>query len=95
MYSLRYGTLPIVRATGGLDDTVTDPRQDPALANGIKFTEYTPAALVKAMQKALALYGAREIYERYQRNAMHADFSWKRTAEQYLSVYRNRPSVGG
>ena len=56
MYSLRYGTIPIVRATGGLDDSVIDFTQDPARANGIKFQEYSARALAKAMRKALAIY---------------------------------------
>src|SRR6059036_362562 len=51
MYSLRYGTLPIVRATGGLDDTVIDVREHIEKANGIKFHEYSPGALAKAIRK--------------------------------------------
>jgi starch synthase len=87
MYSQRYGTIPIVRATGGLDDTVVDIRQDVARADGIKFSEYSPMALTKAMRKALALYGYPELLQRFQANAMAADFSWSRTAAQYLAVY--------
>jgi starch synthase len=52
MYSLRYGTIPIVRRTGGLDDSVVDFRDDPERANGIKFESYSSRALVKAMRKA-------------------------------------------
>ena len=55
MYGLRYGTIPIVRATGGLDDTVIDLREDAKKANGIKFSEYSAPALAKAIRKALAL----------------------------------------
>src|SRR5262249_43275788 len=54
MYSLKYGTIPIVRATGGLDDTVTDIREDATKVTGIKFYEYSGRALAKAIQKALA-----------------------------------------
>lgn len=78
MYSLRYGTIPIVRATGGLDDSVIDYTQDARLANGIKFHEYSPTALAKAIRKALAIYSHPELFRRYRRNAMKADFSWKR-----------------
>ncbi len=87
MYSLRYGTIPIVRATGGLDDTVTDIREDSGAANGIKFYEYSSRALAKAIRKALALYGEPELLHRFRCNAMAADFSWTRTAGQFERLY--------
>jgi len=88
MYSLRYGTIPVVRATGGLDDTVIDIREDADKANGIKFHEYSASALAKAIRKAIALYAEPELFRRFRCNAMAADFSWDRTAAQYLEVYR-------
>ncbi len=88
MYSLRYGTVPIVRSTGGLDDTVTDIREDPVRANGIKFSEYSGRALAKGIQKALALYQTPELLELFRRNGMAADFSWDRTAGEFLKVYQ-------
>jgi starch synthase len=87
MYSLRYGTIPVVRATGGLDDSVVDYSQDPKRANGIKFHEYSPTALAKAIRKALALYGQPPLFRQYRRNAMKADFSWEKTVEEYMRVY--------
>jgi len=87
MYSLRYGTIPIVRATGGLDDTVTDPRDDPEKANGIKFSECSAPALAKAIRKALALYGETDLLHKFRHQAMTADFSWSRTAVDYMKVY--------
>jgi starch synthase len=87
MYSLRYGTIPIVRRTGGLDDTVVDIRDDPTKADGIKFTEVSSAALSKAIQKAIALYEQPELFSFFRKNAMAADFSWDRTANEYLKVY--------
>jgi starch synthase len=87
MYSLRYGTIPIVRATGGLDDSVIDFTQDATRANGIKFQEYSARALAKAIRKALAIYGQPELLRRYRRNAMKADFSWEQTVGKYLKVY--------
>ncbi len=88
MYSLRYGAIPIVRRTGGLDDSVVDFRDDPDLANGIKFEGYSSRALTKAMRKALALFDQPDWLGFYRRNAMTADFSWDRTRDAYEAVYR-------
>lgn len=87
MYGLRYGTIPIVRTTGGLDDTVIDVREDPEKANGIKFIEYSPAALAKGINKALWLYQQGELLAHFRRNAMAANFSWDRTIAEYIAVY--------
>lgn len=87
MYSLRYGTIPIVRATGGLDDSVIDFTQDAARANGIKFHEYSSRALAKAIRKALAIYRQPDLLRRYRRNGMRADFSWEQTVEEYVKIY--------
>jgi starch synthase len=87
MYSLRYGTIPIVRATGGLDDSVIDFTQDVARADGIKFQEYSARALAKAIRKALAIYGQPELFRSYRQHAMKADFSWEQTVGKYLKVY--------
>jgi starch synthase len=94
MYSLRYGTVPIVRVTGGLDDTVIDISEDPESANGIKFTEYSSRALVKSIRKALALYAEPELLRHYRRNGMTADFSWDRTARQYVAIYQQQATPG-
>jgi starch synthase len=88
MYSLRYGTIPIVRITGGLDDSVVDINEDSNRANGIKFSEYSSRALAKAIRKALALYAEKNLLHKYRLSAMAADFSWERTAHQYvIEVY--------
>jgi len=87
VYSLRYGTIPIVRVTGGLDDSVIDITEDAEKANGIKFAAYSAPALAKSMRKALVLYGEPALLKRYRQNAMAADFSWERAIEQYLKVY--------
>ncbi len=92
MYSLRYGTIPIVRATGGLDDTVIDVREHIEKANGIKFHEYSPGALAKAIRKAMALFAEPELFHRFRINAMSADFSWDRTAAEYVKVYERAVS---
>jgi len=87
MYSLRYGTVPVVHATGGLDDTVIDVREDAKKANGIKFHSYTSNALAKAIRKALALFAEPELLHHFRLNGMAADFSWERTVAEYLKVY--------
>jgi starch synthase len=87
MYSLRYGTIPIVRAVGGLDDSVIDFSQNAARANGIKFCEYSARVLAKAIRKALAIYEQPGLLRRYRQNAMKADFSWDRAVGEYLKVY--------
>lgn len=88
MYSLRYGTIPIVRVTGGLDDSVVDITEDSKHADGIKFHEYSSRALAKAVRKALALYQEPRLLASYRRHAMEADFSWGRTASEYEGAYR-------
>jgi starch synthase len=88
LYSLRYGTVPIVRVTGGLDDSVTDATEDPDNADGIKFREYSVRALAKAIRKALVLYGEKDLLDHYRRNGMARDFSWERTALAYEEVYQ-------
>lgn len=89
MYSLRYGAIPIVRATGGLDDSVVDLTEDEMRANGIKFHEYSARALAKAIRKALMLYQNPGLMRRFRKNALKADFSWKRTVGEYLAVYKS------
>jgi starch synthase len=88
MYSLHYGTIPIVRGTGGLDDSVIDLTEDLDQANGIKFHESSVRALAKAIRKALVLYEEPDLLRRYRENAMSADFSWEQTAREYIEVYR-------
>jgi len=95
MYSLRYGAIPIVRATGGLDDSVIDFLEDAAHANGIKFREYSARALAKAIRKALALYRQPALLRRCRQNAMKANFSWDTTVGEYLKVYEAAKNFSG
>ncbi len=88
MYSLRYGTVPVVRAVGGLDDSVTDATESQEEVNGVKFHEYSIRALAKAIRKALVLYQNPEALAYYRQNGMNANFSWDRTAAEYAEVYR-------
>jgi starch synthase len=89
MYSLRYGTVPIVRRTGGLDDTVVDAIDNPAAPTGIKFSEYNSAALARAIRKALVIYEDVKLLRHYQRSGMAVDFSWERIVERYEKVYES------
>ena len=85
--SLRYGTLPNVRATGGLDDTVEDMTVNGG-GTGFKFVEYTAAALVGAVGRAMDAYRNPEVWRRMQQTAMRKDYSWEVPAREYVKVYR-------
>lgn len=87
LYSLRYGTVPVVRATGGLADSVVDARDDAAGATGIHFQEASGAALSWAMRKALALHASPEAMAHYRWNGMNRDFSWESQALEYIRLY--------
>jgi starch synthase len=84
--SLRYGTLPIVRATGGLNDTVQDA-SGPG-GTGFTFADYTAEALVRAVRRALEAYKTPDAWARLQRTAMAKDYSWDLPALEYVKVYR-------
>ena len=87
LYSLRYGTVPIVRATGGLNDSVVDPRENLERATGIKFQEPSAAALANAIRKGLSLYPRPDLLTHFRKNGMRADFSWDRQARLYVELY--------
>jgi starch synthase len=96
MYSLRYGTVPVVRATGGLDDTVQHVDPATGLGTGFKFGAYTPDGLVGVLREALAWYERPEAWRRIQEAGMALDYSWEASARQYVSVYeRSRLSAQG
>jgi starch synthase len=90
MYSQRYGTIPVVRKTGGLADTVVDALPE-SLANysatGIVFKEAQTGALLEAIKRAMLLYHNHDTWRQMQINAMHRDFSWRNSAEQYIALY--------
>ena len=89
MYSLRYGTVPIVRAVGGLDDTIQPYTPRARKATGFKFAEATPEALVRTVRQALRVFHEdRAAWERLQRTGMAADHGWARSARAYVNVYR-------
>jgi starch synthase len=88
MYALKYGTIPVVRATGGLDDTITPFNPQTGGGNGFKFRAYKPTAFLGALQKAIALFHTPGAWRKLRTNAMKEDFSWDRSARSYLELYR-------
>ena len=88
MYSLRYGTPPIVRATGGLADTVIDAA-DKESGNGFVFERAEPAALLAAIRRAAELWARPRLWRQLQKNGMAADNSWDQPAQQYMELYRS------
>jgi len=88
IYSLKYGTIPIVRATGGLDDTINQYDRASKKGNGFKFTRYDANEFLNAIKEAIRFYSQPEHWKQLLRNAMTADFSWKKSAEAYLQLYR-------
>ncbi|WP_158972602.1 glycogen synthase GlgA [Paraglaciecola sp. L3A3] len=90
MYSLAYGTLPIVRAVGGLRDTVIDIAEQPDKATGLVFVEPTGAALLSCIQRALLFYHEDPAgFEQVVKRAMTTHFTWQDAAENYLSLYQS------
>jgi len=97
MYSLRYGTVPVVRATGGLADTVEEFDPGTGRGNGFVFHRFEAAEMVSALRRALAYLRQPEIWPTLQRNGMSRDFSWRRCAEGYDRIYalaRDRVAAG-
>lgn len=89
MYSLRYGTLPVVNAVGGLRDTVVERPVDDLGTEGNGFVFHTPTAeeLHLAIKRALACYQQPDVWKKMQHNAMSQDFSWEKSAEKYEGIY--------
>jgi starch synthase len=87
MYSLRYGTVPIVRATGGLVDTVEDYDPASGAGTGFRFGPAAPGALVGAVDRALVAYPDRSAWRTLMRSGMTRDFGWERSARAYVELY--------
>lgn len=88
IYSLRYGTVPLVRATGGLDDTISDFDQSPE-PTGFKFSSTTPAELLHTVRRALAVYSTPKRWSQLMKNGMSKDYSWHQSARQYVEAYQS------
>ena len=87
IYSLKYGTVPIVRATGGLDDTIEPWDALSGKGTGFKFTEYTGEALLSSIKQALLAFRDLSSWQKLMRNGMSHDFSWGASAQEYAKVY--------
>ena len=90
LYSLKYGTVPVVRATGGLADTITDATPESLLsrtANGFSFREYSAMALSDTLRRAWDAYTRHEVWDQLMATGMRQDWSWSRSARQYVSLY--------
>ena len=88
MYSLRYGTVPVVRSTGGLADTVTEYDPDTGRGTGFCFKNYDADDFKAAIDRALALYPNRQQWQRLMLNGMRQDFSWTESAKRYVELYK-------
>jgi starch synthase len=89
IYSLKYGTVPIVRATGGLDDTIQDFDPVGGEGNGFKFQDYSSSALLCAVKLALEAYRDKALWEKLMIRGMARDFSWEQSARAYVKVYED------
>ncbi|HEX3156342.1 MAG TPA: glycogen synthase, partial [Candidatus Angelobacter sp.] len=87
MYSLRYGTVPIVRATGGLDDTIEPWEPTSAKGTGFKFSAYSGVALLNCIHEALRAFKDQPGWLKLMQNGMKKDFSWAVSAREYVKVY--------
>ena len=88
MYSLRYGTVPIVRRTGGLADSVEHYDPTSGRGTGVVFSDFDSPALEWALNTALDLYALPEHWTRMTRNGMQRDFSWQHQGAEYIELYR-------
>jgi starch synthase len=89
MYSLRYGTVPVVRATGGLDDTVEDFDPSTGCGTGFKFSNYAGEDLLRAVKRAVETFADQTAWRKIIKNGMSKDFSWESSAKRYLQLYRS------
>jgi len=88
MYAMRYGSVPIVRATGSLDDTIIEYNPKIGKGTGFKFSEYSSEALINAVKKAVKLFKDKAEWQKILRNAMIQNFSWQKCAEGFEEMYK-------
>ncbi len=88
MYSLMYGTVPLVRETGGLADTVVKFNEKTGEGNGFVFKNYEASALIKELKRALKIFEVKKSWTKIMRNGMKSDFSWNSSAKKYIELYK-------
>ena len=88
MYSQRYGTVPVARAVGGLVDTVRPYNPKSGTGTGFLFSDYEPRALLDTLREALGVFPNKKRWTRLQKNGMRVDFSWDRSAGEYVKMYK-------
>lgn len=88
MYSLRYGTVPIVRAVGGLDDTVRNFNAAAGEGNGFKFSEFSAEKFLERIYEAMFCFAQPDVWQQIRRNGMTQDFSWQNAARKYIMLYQ-------
>jgi starch synthase len=88
IYAMKYGTVPVVRAVGGLEDTIMDVADFPGRGNGFKFKQHNPLSLVNAVRRAVEVFEQPRKWRKIVAAGMALDFSWNKSAEQYLALYR-------
>jgi starch synthase len=92
LYSLKYGTVPVVHATGGLADTITNLTNETlaaGTANGLSFDHYTPIALAQTLERACQSYHNRPLWDQLVRTGMQQDWSWRHSAQEYSRLYEH------
>jgi starch synthase len=87
MFCLKYGTIPIARSTGGLEDTISDPDQGSGPGTGFKFKRYGALDMVRTVRRAIETFEDQTTWRAMMRAAMVQDFSWHRSAEAYLAIF--------
>ncbi len=89
LIAMRYGTIPIVRKTGGLSDTVEKfGFKNKVRGTGFVFEKYSLSEFMKSVERAVSIYYQKNVWQRLQKNAMKKDFSWKKSAQKYLDLYK-------
>ena len=88
LYSLRYGTVPIVRGVGGLEDTIRDDPRSPGTNTGFKFYEYSKGAMLEAIERAVSAYQDKDGWDSLVKRCMGEDFSWEKSALAYVDLYK-------
>ena len=88
MIALRYGSVPIVRRTGGLKDTIEEFDPSTQRGNGFLFNEFTPLELLSAIRRAIDIYHKKDLWIKLVKNCMSSNFSWEVSAQKYIELYR-------